>query len=134
MLVGWLQRLADIGRTQFEIAALEIEQERRRLVRMGLRTGAAFFLLLVGTLLALAAFLLWLEPGQRAGAALALALLFLLAAAGFACSGLRSGQGKGAATPGLGDLAWLAAAAWALWRRGAAPQPSRMRSSTSIKR
>lgn len=76
-----LGSLLDIGRTRIELAAVELEEERLRLVTLWISATVTLFLAFVSVMLATALVVLLCEPAQRVTALGALL-------AGFTAAGL----------------------------------------------
>lgn len=75
-----LGSLLDIGRTRIELAAVELEEERLRLVTLWISATVTLFLGFVAVVLATALVVLLCEPGQRVAALGSLLAGFTVAA------------------------------------------------------
>ena len=80
-----LSALLGIARTRWEIVVLELEAERRRLVRLWLVASLTGWLAFSALAMGVAAVLLWADPSHRVLIAAALASTFALLAVLTAC-------------------------------------------------
>lgn len=84
-----LLSLLAIARTRWDIVVLELQAERRRLIRLWLLASLTLWLMFTALWLSVVAALLWVEPAQRVGLATALAAGFALVGAAVACLWMR---------------------------------------------
>ena len=76
-----LTTLADLGHTRLQLAAVELEEERLRLVRLALLAAIAFFLLGLGLVVAAVFAVLLVDPPYRVPLLGAIAAASLVGAA-----------------------------------------------------